>query len=98
MGVGGATVRVKARERERDRKERCIERKSEVGIAREQLRTRATYDSTLVDYARRGVERFDKTQFSLQERRSRGLINISVRIGRFVIRFVFMAPRKTNSY
>lgn len=76
-------------------KERCTERKSEIGIAREQLRTRATYDSTLADYVRRGAERFDKTQ---RERRFHGLINISVRIGRFVIRFVFMAAWKTNGY
>lgn len=54
--------------RERKRKERWNERKSETGIAREQLRTRATYDSTLADYAHRGVERFDKTRLSRQER------------------------------
>jgi len=54
----------------------------EIGIAGEQLRTRATYDSTLADYVRRGAERFDKTQFSLREQRFHGLINISVRIGR----------------
>jgi hypothetical protein len=72
VGVGGATMqRVRV-------KERCTERKSETGIAREQPRTRATYDSTLVDYARRGAERFDKTQSSLRERRFHGLINISV--------------------
>lgn len=98
VDVGG-TLRCNGEsERERERKERCTERKSETGIAREQPRTRATYDSTLVDCARRGAERFDKTQFSLRERRFHSLINISVRIGRFIIRFVFMAAWKTNSY
>lgn len=84
--------------RVKERGKRDAERKSEVGIAGEQPRTRATYDSTLVDCARHDAERFDKTQFSLRERRFHGLINISVRIGRFVIRFVFMTPWETNGY
>lgn len=90
---------MRVKERERGREKRDAPRgRVRPGIAREQPRTRATYDSTLVDYARRGAERFDKTQFSLRERRFHGLINISVRIGRFVIRFVFMTAWETNSY
>lgn len=74
-------------ERERERNER----KSEPGIAREQLRTRARYDSTLADYARCGVERFDKARLPQRERRFHGLVNISARIRRYAIRFILIA-------
>lgn len=91
-GEGKREVKERKRKKGRKRKERWNERESEIGIAGEQLRTRATYDSTLADYARRGVERFDKTRGGSRsgKRRFHGLVNIFTRIGRFVIRFVFI--------
>lgn len=70
---GGRKREVKERKRKkgRKRKERWNERESEIGIAGEQLRTRAAYDSTLADYARRGVERFDKTRGGSSQRETK---------------------------
>lgn len=72
-------------ERERDRVTRWNERESETGIAGEQLRTRATYDSTPANYARRGVERFDKTRLFAM---GTGEFPWCC-VGRFLIRLVF---------